>query len=170
MPGTLSAYDSVAGAHGRGPAIATGIKRVARRCGVQPPGRRRSGIHCAAEILHAANRGGADHSDHVNNAVYGMTGGQMAPTTLLGQVTSTSPFGRDQHNRMAYARAGFGHSSGGEILARVCASDAANVIKAGAAIRKLLRSSEGTWLRNRRGTVPVSDQLAHGTQGLGEMG
>ena len=48
-----------------------------------------------AEIVHAANRGEKITTIFVNNAIYGMTGGQMAPTSLLGQVTATSPYGRD---------------------------------------------------------------------------
>jgi 2-oxoglutarate ferredoxin oxidoreductase subunit beta len=50
-----------------------------------------------AEIIHAANRGEKMTVIFVNNTTYGMTGGQMAPTTLLGQVTTTSPYGRDWH-------------------------------------------------------------------------
>jgi 2-oxoglutarate/2-oxoacid ferredoxin oxidoreductase subunit beta len=83
-------------AHGRAPAVATGIKRVRPDLTVftyQGDGDLASiGTN---EILHAANRGEKITVIFVNNAIYGMTGGQMAPTTLPGQVTSTSPFGRD---------------------------------------------------------------------------
>lgn len=86
---------NVVAAHGRAPAVATGIKRA----------RPRSIVLCyqgdgdlaaigSSEILHAANRGENITVIFVNNAVYGMTGGQMAPTTLLSQQTTTTPQGR----------------------------------------------------------------------------
>jgi 2-oxoglutarate/2-oxoacid ferredoxin oxidoreductase subunit beta len=82
--------------HGRAPALATGFKRLRPDMIVftyQGDGDLASiGM---AEIIHAANRGEKITTIFVNNAIYGMTGGQMAPTTLSGQVTSTSPFGRD---------------------------------------------------------------------------
>jgi len=88
--------DFLEAAHGRAPAFATGIKRVSPELIVftyQGDGDLASiGTN---EILHAANRGEKITVIFVNNAIYGMTGGQMAPTTLPGQVTSTSPFGRD---------------------------------------------------------------------------
>jgi len=83
-------------AHGRAPAIATGISRV------QPNKRvftyQGDGDLAAigtAETFHAVNRGENIVMIFVNNAIYGMTGGQMAPTTMLGQITSTTPYGRD---------------------------------------------------------------------------
>jgi 2-oxoglutarate/2-oxoacid ferredoxin oxidoreductase subunit beta len=83
-------------AHGRAPALATGIKRVRPDLVVftyQGDGDLASiGM---GEIIHAANRGEKFTSIFVNNAVYGMTGGQMAPTTMPGQRTTTSPFGRN---------------------------------------------------------------------------
>jgi 2-oxoglutarate ferredoxin oxidoreductase subunit beta len=82
--------------HGRAPALATGFKRLRPDMIVftyQGDGDMASiGI---AEIIHAANRGEKFTTIFVNNAIYGMTGGQMAPTTLPGQVTTTSPAGRD---------------------------------------------------------------------------
>jgi 2-oxoglutarate ferredoxin oxidoreductase subunit beta len=82
-------------AHGRAPAMATGIKRVRPDLMVftyQGDGDLASiGM---AEIIHAANRGEKFTAIFVNNAIYGMTGGQMAPTTMPDQRTSTSPFGR----------------------------------------------------------------------------
>jgi 2-oxoisovalerate ferredoxin oxidoreductase beta subunit len=87
---------NVQAAHGRAPAVATGIKRSRPESLVisyQGDGDLASiGI---AEILHAANRGENITVFFVNNAIYGMTGGQMAPTTLLGQKTATTPMGRD---------------------------------------------------------------------------
>jgi len=88
--------DMYEAAHGRAPAVATGIKRA------QPDkivftyqGDGDLASIGAAEIVHAATRGEKITTIFVNNAIYGMTGGQMAPTTLPGQVTQTTPFGRD---------------------------------------------------------------------------
>ncbi len=89
-------FDFQEAAHGRAPAVATGIKRVRPDLIVftyQGDGDLASiGM---GEIIHAANRGEKFTSIFVNNAVYGMTGGQMAPTTMPGQHTTTSPFGRN---------------------------------------------------------------------------
>lgn len=82
--------------HGRAPAVATGIKRVLPDKTVftyQGDGDLAS--IGTAEIVHAANRGELITTVFVNNAIYGMTGGQMAPTTLDDQKTTTSPYGRD---------------------------------------------------------------------------
>ena len=88
-------FDFQEAAHGRAPAMATGIKRVRPDLMVftyQGDGDLASiGM---AEIVHAANRGEKFTTVFVNNAVYGMTGGQMAPTTMPNQRTTTSPFGR----------------------------------------------------------------------------
>ena len=84
-------------AHGRAPAVATGIKRVHPDLTVfayQGDGDLAS--IGTAEIVHAAHRGEKITVIFVNNAIYGMTGGQMAPTTLIGQKTTTSPYGREQ--------------------------------------------------------------------------
>jgi len=88
--------DFLEAAHGRAPAFATGMKRISPELTVftyQGDGDLASiGTN---EILHAANRGEKITVIFINNAIYGMTGGQMAPTTLPGQVTTTSPMGRD---------------------------------------------------------------------------
>lgn len=88
--------DMVECAHGRAPAVATGIKRVHPDKTVftyQGDGDLASiGTN---EIIHAAHRGEKITTVFVNNAIYGMTGGQMAPTTLSGQKTTTTPEGRD---------------------------------------------------------------------------
>jgi len=92
-------FDMLEVAHGRPPAAATGIKRARPDCIVfsyQGDGDLASiGM---AEIIHAANRGENISVFFVNNGVYGMTGGQMAPTTLVGQKTQTSPSGRNPHH------------------------------------------------------------------------
>ncbi|SKC35648.1 thiamine pyrophosphate-dependent enzyme [Maledivibacter halophilus] len=83
-------------AHGRAPAVATGIKRVHPNNVVftyQGDGDLAS--IGTAEIVHAAHRSENITTIFVNNAIYGMTGGQMAPTTLIGQKATTSPYGRD---------------------------------------------------------------------------
>ena len=89
-------FDFQEAAHGRAPAMATGIKRVRPDLMVftyQGDGDLASiGL---SEIIHAANRGEKFTTVFVNNAVYGMTGGQMAPTTMPDQRTTTSPYGRD---------------------------------------------------------------------------
>ncbi len=89
-------FDFQEAAHGRAPAMATGMKRVRPDLMVftyQGDGDLASiGM---AEIIHAANRGERFTTIFVNNAVYGMTGGQMAPTTMPNQRTTTSPFGRN---------------------------------------------------------------------------
>lgn len=88
--------DGCEAAHGRAPAMATGIKRTRpENIVVSYQGDGDLASIGAAEILHAAARGEHITSIFINNAVYGMTGGQMAPTTLLGQRTTSSPTGRD---------------------------------------------------------------------------
>lgn len=81
--------------HGRAAAVATGIKRVLPdRVVFTYQGDGDIAAIGTAEVIHAANRGERITAIFVNNAVYGMTGGQMAPTTVLGQITTTSPGGR----------------------------------------------------------------------------
>jgi len=83
-------------AHGRAPAVATGISRVnPEKVVFTYQGDGDLASIGTAEIMHAANRGENIVVVFINNAIYGMTGGQMAPTTLLGQVTATTPCGRD---------------------------------------------------------------------------
>jgi 2-oxoisovalerate ferredoxin oxidoreductase beta subunit len=89
---------NVQAAHGRAPAVATGVKRSRpESIVVAYQGDGDLAAIGAAEILHAANRGEAITVLFVNNGIYGMTGGQMAPTTPLGQKSTTSPFGRNQY-------------------------------------------------------------------------
>jgi 2-oxoglutarate ferredoxin oxidoreductase subunit beta len=88
--------DFVEAAHGRAPAMATGIKRVLPdRVVFTYQGDGDLASIGMAEIVHAAGRGENITVIFINNAIYGMTGGQMAPTTLPGQVTTSSPSGRD---------------------------------------------------------------------------
>ena len=88
-------FDTLESAHGRGAAVATGIKRVRPQNLVfSYQGDGDLAAIGTAESFHAANRGELISVIFVNNGVYGMTGGQMAPTTLINQVTTTSPRGR----------------------------------------------------------------------------
>ena len=131
--------DMAESAHGRGAAVATGIKRASPETIVftyQGDGDL-AGIG-TAETLHAANRGENITTIFINNAVYGMTGGQMAPTTLMGQKTSTTPYGRDkafegQPMKMSEILALVG---GTVYLERVAVSNPANIRKTKQAIKK----------------------------------
>jgi 2-oxoglutarate ferredoxin oxidoreductase subunit beta len=88
--------DFAEAAHGRAPAMATGMKRVSPdRIVFTYQGDGDLASIGAAEILHAAGRGENITVIFINNAIYGMTGGQMAPTTLPGQKTTSTPLGRD---------------------------------------------------------------------------
>lgn len=89
--------DMYEAAHGRAPAVATGIKRtVPDLVTFTYQGDGDLASIGAAEIVHAAARGEKITTIFVNNAIYGMTGGQMAPTTLIGQKATTAPLGRDE--------------------------------------------------------------------------
>jgi 2-oxoglutarate/2-oxoacid ferredoxin oxidoreductase subunit beta len=126
-------------AHGRAPAVATGIKRVRPDNIVfsyQGDGDLAS--IGTAEIVHAAHRSENITVIFVNNAIYGMTGGQMAPTTLIGQKTTTSPYGRDQKHaglpiKMSELLATI---PGSTFIERVSVHDPAHVRKAKRALKK----------------------------------
>jgi 2-oxoglutarate ferredoxin oxidoreductase subunit beta len=88
--------DGVEAAHGRAPAMATGVKRaLPDRIVFTYQGDGDLAAIGTAEIIHAAARGENITTIFINNAIYGMTGGQMAPTSLPGQRTTSSPMGRD---------------------------------------------------------------------------
>ena len=131
--------DMMEAAHGRAPAVATGIKRVHPDKAVftyQGDGDLAS--IGAAEIVHAATRGEKITVIFVNNAIYGMTGGQMAPTTLPGQVTTTSPYGRDTNHCgfPVHVSEMLATLNGPAYIERVSVHDVAHVKKAKAAIKK----------------------------------
>ena len=89
--------DVIEAPHGRAPAVATGAKRVRPdRIVFTYQGDGDLAAIGTSEIIHSANRGEDITVIFVNNTTYGMTGGQMAPTTMVGQKTSTSPYGRNQ--------------------------------------------------------------------------
>lgn len=126
-------------AHGRAPAVATGVKRVNPDNIVftyQGDGDLAS--IGTAEIVHAAARGEKITTIFVNNAIYGMTGGQMAPTTLVGQVTTTSPYGRDVVTQGYPIRVCELLSSldGAVFIERVAVYDVKNILNAKKAIKK----------------------------------
>jgi 2-oxoglutarate ferredoxin oxidoreductase subunit beta len=126
-------------AHGRAPAVATGIKRVLPDNIVftyQGDGDLAS--IGAAEIVHAANRGEKITTIFINNAIYGMTGGQMAPTSLLGQVTTTSPYGRDAEKEGHPIRISemLATLEGVAYIERVSVHDIKNITRAKRAIKK----------------------------------
>ncbi len=132
-------FDTQEAAHGRAPAAATGVKRVHPDNVVftyQGDGDLAS-IGCA-EIVHAAARGEKITTVFVNNAIYGMTGGQMAPTSLAGQVTTTSPYGRKPESAGMPIKMCEMLSTleGAKYIARVAVNNPANMAKAKAAIKK----------------------------------
>lgn len=131
--------DMVAAAHGRAPAVATGIKRVHPESYVFTyQGDGDLAAIGTAEIIHAAARGELLTVIFVNNAIYGMTGGQMAPTTLLGQKTDTTPYGRTHKDNGHPIRVCELLSSldGVAYLERVSTHDLKHVLKAQKAVKK----------------------------------
>ena len=132
-------FDTQEAAHGRAPAVATGIKRTHPTQPVftyQGDGDLAS-IGCA-EIVHAAMRGEKITTIFINNAIYGMTGGQMAPTTLIGQKATTCQLGRTvEQAGMPIRMAEMLSTLDGLVYAeRVCVTDIANLNKAKKAIKK----------------------------------
>jgi len=88
--------DGLEAAHGRAPAVSTGLKRVHKdKVVICYQGDGDLLAIGTGETVHAANRGEHITVIFINNAIYGMTGGQMAPTTMEGQVTKTTPYGRN---------------------------------------------------------------------------
>ena len=131
--------DMMEAAHGRTPAVATGIKRVLPdRAVFTYQGDGDLASIGTAEIVHAATRGEKITVIFVNNAIYGMTGGQMAPTTLPGQVTTTSPYGRDVSHCGYPVRVSemLATLNGPAYIERVSVHDVPHIKKAKAAIKK----------------------------------
>ena len=131
--------DMIEAAHGRAPAVATGVKRALPDSVVFTyQGDGDLAAIGTAETVHAASRGENITTIFVNNAIYGMTGGQMAPTTLPGQVTQTSPYGRDvktQGNPLKVCEL-LSQTGGAAYLERVSVDSVQNIKKAKAAIKK----------------------------------
>ena len=137
--------DMQGAAHGRAPAVATGIKRVLPdRIVFTYQGDGDLASIGLGEIVHAAARGENITVIFINNANYGMTGGQMAPTTLPGQKTTTSPQGRDVRKagnplRIAELLAGL---NGPAYISRVAVHNPGAILKAGKSIRKAFECQE----------------------------
>ncbi len=134
--------DVVESPHGRAPAVATGVKRARPdRFVFTYQGDGDLAAIGTAEIIHAANRGEQFAVVFVNNATYGMTGGQMAPTTMLGQKTSTSPLGRAAGRdgyplRVTEMLAGL---DGVTFAARVAVNSPKNLVDAKRQLKKVFR-------------------------------
>ena len=136
--------DMIEAAHGRAPAVATGVKRSDPENNdvITNQGDGDLAAIGTAETVHAAARGENITVIFVNNAIYGMTGGQMAPTTLPGQVTQTSPYGRDT------SKVGFpvkvcemlSNVDGATYLERVAVNNVKNVKNAKKAIKKAFQN------------------------------
>ncbi len=135
--------DMVQAAHGRAPAVATGVKRAdPSKIVFTYQGDGDLASIGMAETVHSAARGENITIIFVNNAIYGMTGGQMAPTSLPGQVTQTSPYGRDTNTvgfpvkvcEMLSTLDGAGY------IERVAVSNVKNVRAAKKAIEKAFRN------------------------------
>ncbi len=136
--------DTIEAAHGRAPAVATGVKRADPENHIvftyQGDGDLASiGM---AETVHAAARNENITVIFVNNAIYGMTGGQMAPTSLVGQVTQTSPYGRDPQLCGYPVRVCemLAQLEGPEYLERVTVNNVKNIRRAKAAIKKAFQN------------------------------
>ena len=130
--------DMVQAAHGRAPAVATGVKRAnPENIVFTYQGDGDLAAIGTAETVHSAARGENITVIFVNNAIYGMTGGQMAPTTLVGQKTTTSPYGRDKDHcgspiRIAEMLATI---EGSAYIERVAVNSPANIVRAKKAIK-----------------------------------
>jgi len=138
-------FDGMQAAHGRAPATATGIKRVHPDNMVltyQGDGDLASIGMC--EIVHAAARGEKITTIFINNGIYGMTGGQMAPTTLPGMKATTAPYGRDVNIQGYPIKVCelLSTLDGAKYIERVSVDSPANVIKAKKAIRKALETQK----------------------------
>ncbi len=131
--------DMYEAAHGRAPAVATGAKRAQPNKIVftyQGDGDLASiGM---AEIVHAATRGEKITVIFINNGIYGMTGGQMAPTTLIGEKTTTSPYGRtaELNGNPIHVCEMLATLTGPSLVARVSVHDVKNVLNAKKVIAK----------------------------------
>ncbi len=133
------ACDMVEAAHGRAPAVATGIKRsLPENIVFTYQGDGDLASIGMAETVHAAARNENITVIFVNNAIYGMTGGQMAPTSLPGQITQTTPYGRDVKTVGYPVKVAelLSTLDGPEYIARVAVNSVKNVRNAKAVIRK----------------------------------
>ena len=134
--------DMIQAAHGRAPAVATGVKRSLPESIVfSYQGDGDLAAIGTAEIVHAATRGENITVIFINNTIYGMTSGQMAPTTLVGQVTTTTPYGRDAKYSGYPVRISemLATLEGPAYIERVSLHDIKNIKKAKAAVKKAFK-------------------------------
>ncbi len=132
-------------AHGRAPAAATALKRACPdKMVISYQGDGDLAAIGTAEIIHAANRGEKITCFFINNAIYGMTGGQMAPTTMVGQVSTTTPWGRRANNEgfPVHVCELLSALEAPVYLERVALSDNKNIMKARRAVRKALENQK----------------------------
>ncbi len=135
--------DMVEAAHGRAPAVATGIKRAdPSKIVFSYQGDGDLASIGTAETVHSATRNENITVIFVNNAIYGMTGGQMAPTTLPGQVTQTSPYGRDVKHCGYPVKISemLSQLEGPEYIERVAVNNVKNIRNAKKAIKKAFQN------------------------------
>jgi 2-oxoisovalerate ferredoxin oxidoreductase beta subunit len=132
---------NVQAAHGRAPAVATALKRSnPGKIVISYQGDGDLAAIGTAEIIHAANRGEKIAVFFVNNAIYGMTGGQLAPTTLVGQTSTTTPWGRRPNNEglPLHICELISQLEMPVYVERVALNDSKNIMKARKAVRKAL--------------------------------
>lgn len=135
--------DSIQAAHGRAPAVATGAKRTnPDKVVFTYQGDGDLASIGTAETVHAAHRGENITIIFINNAIYGMTGGQMAPTTLISQKTTTSPFGRTEahHGKPIKVCEMLAQVPSSYYLERVSVHDVPNIRKAKKAIKQAFQN------------------------------
>lgn len=136
-------FDVVQAAHGRAPAVATGLKRsLPDRIVFTYQGDGDLAAIGTAETVHASTRGENITIIFINNTIYGMTGGQMAPTSLPGQITQTSPYGRDPKTQGNPIRVCEMLSSldGPSYIARVSTDSVQHIKEAKKAIKKAFQN------------------------------
>ena len=165
---------NVQAAHGRAPAVATALKRAnPQSIVIDYQGDGDLAAIGTAEIIHAANRGEKITVFFVNNAIYGMTGGQMAPTTLVGQTSTTSPWGRRPLNEgyPLHMAELLSTLEAPVYVERVALHDNKNVMKARKAVRKALElQREGSGVQLRGDIVAMPDDLENDAARIEESG
>lgn len=153
-------------AHGRAPAVATGVKKVhSDKIVFTYQGDGDLASIGAGEIVHAAARSENITVIFINNAIYGMTGGQMAPTTLIGQTTTTSPYGRKIENQGYPLKVSemIAAIDGAKYVERVSVHDIKNIKRAKNAIKKAFQmqiENKGFSMIEILSTCPVNWRMS----------
>lgn len=136
-------HDVIFPLHGRAPAVATGLKRIhPSKLVYTYQGDGDLAAIGTAEIIHTATRGEAITVFFINNGIYGMTGGQMAPTSLIGQITATTPGGRDpmHHGYPIKLSEMLAVLDGVDYVERVSVNSPQNINKTKKAIKKAFKN------------------------------